>query len=174
MLFDCFTPRYLSVFLTLVTLTISGEGLGQHEEQNTALPLAPAWRVYNEVGELNKSSDYVGKPLIIHFWATWCPYCKMLQPGLDKLYRQYQDDGLQLIAVSILEDAGATPQAELRTRKMSFNTMIHGEDMADLFQVQGTPTTVFINRQGQVMATTQSSDPEDPRLEEVVKALIAN
>ena len=39
----------------------------------------------DEAGQLVKSSDFLGKPLVIHFWATWCPYCKKLQPGLDKL-----------------------------------------------------------------------------------------
>lgn len=164
----------MSVFLLLLTLTFSGDGLGQSTADNSVLPLAPAWTLYNEAGTEVQSTEFAGKPLILHFWATWCPYCKKLQPGLDKLYRKYRGQGLQMIAVSIMEDEGAKPQAELDVRGMSFNTLIKGEKIARLFHMQGTPTTVFINSQGQVVASTRLSDPEDPRLEQVAKSLLNN
>ncbi|MFT5676834.1 MAG: cytochrome c biogenesis protein CcmG/thiol:disulfide interchange protein DsbE [Paraglaciecola sp.] len=134
---------------------------------------APQWQLYNEAEQLVDSTDFAGKPLIIHFWATWCPYCKKLQPGLDKLYKKYQADGLQLIAISFREDEGATPQAVLDERGMSFSTVVNGEQVAkDLFSVTGTPTTVFIDRLGRIVTTTRVSDPDDPRLEKIVKALL--
>lgn len=174
MLSPSLTTRCLSVFLALLTLTISGHGQGQNEEHTSALPLAPVWSLSDEAEMLVQSTDFAGKPLILHFWATWCPYCKKLQPGLDKLYRQYRAQGLQMIAISIMEDGDASPQAELEARGMSFITLVHGEKVAQLFHVQGTPTTVFINRQGQVVVSTRLSDPDDPRFEQVVKSLLTN
>ncbi|MFT4941156.1 MAG: cytochrome c biogenesis protein CcmG/thiol:disulfide interchange protein DsbE [Paraglaciecola sp.] len=162
----------IAVFVLLLTLTFSGYSKGQSTADTSVLPLAPVWSLYNEAGTEVQSSEFAGKPLILHFWATWCPYCKKLQPGLDKLYRKYRAQGLQMIAVSIMEEEGAAPQAELDSRKMSFNTLIKGEKMAQLFYVQGTPTTIFINSQGQVVASTRLSDPDDPRLEKVVKSLL--
>jgi len=112
---------------------------------------------------------------VIHFWATWCPYCKKLQPGLDKLYQKYQADGLQMIAISIREDEGATPQAELNRRGMSFKTLINGTDMArSLFNVNGTPTTVFIDKTGHIVGSTRTSDPDDRRLGKIVKYIVEN
>jgi thiol-disulfide isomerase/thioredoxin len=134
---------------------------------------APHWQLYNEAGQLIESTDFAGKPLIIHFWATWCPYCKKLQPGLDKLYKKYQADGLQLIAISFREDEGATPQAVLEERGMSFSTVVNGGQVAkDLFAVTGTPTTIFIDRLGRIVTTTRVSDPDDPRLEKIIKGLL--
>ena len=119
--------------------------------------------------------DYAGKPVILHFWATWCPYCKKLQPGLDRLYQKYQADGLQMIAVSIREDEGATPQKELEGRGMSFKTLVNGTDMArNLFNVNGTPTTVFIDKTGHIVGSTRTSDPSDPRLEKIVDYIVEN
>jgi len=136
-------------------------------------PIAPDWQLLTEAGKQIKSTEFAGKPLIIHFWATWCPYCKKLQPGLDKLYKTYHKDGLQLIAVSFLEDQGATPQAELEARGMSFETAVNGDHVArKLFAVEGTPTTVFIDKHGRIVASTRSSDPDDPRLETMVKLLL--
>ena len=139
------------------------------------LPIMPQWQLYNEAGQLVKASDFVGKPLVIHFWATWCPYCKKLQPGLEKLYQKYQADGLQMIAVSIREDEGARPQKELESRGMTFKTLIKGHDVGmDLFRVSGTPTTIFIDRTGHIISNTRISEPDDPRLEEVVKYILEN
>jgi cytochrome c biogenesis protein CcmG/thiol:disulfide interchange protein DsbE len=136
--------------------------------------LAPSWQLKNEAGQLIQSIDFTGKPLIIHFWATWCPYCKKLQPGLNRLYIKYQDQGLQMVAISFNEDDGATPQAILDSRGMSFNTVVEGDKVArELFAVTGTPTTVFINRRGEIVAKTKLSDPNDPRLEQVIKLILA-
>lgn len=160
-------------FFTLIfftTLTFA-----QVAPETDELPLMPQWQLYNEEGLLVKSSDFLGKPLVIHFWATWCPYCKKLQPGLDKLYQKYQADGLQMIAVSIREDEGATPQKELDSRGMSFKTLINGTDMArHLFNVNGTPTTVFIDKTGHIVGSTRTSDPSDPRLEKIVDYIVEN
>jgi thiol-disulfide isomerase/thioredoxin len=76
----------MSVFVLLLTLTFSGYGQGQGTADTRVLPLAPAWSLYNEAGTEVQSTEFAGKPLIVHFGATWCPYCKKLQPGLDKLY----------------------------------------------------------------------------------------
>ncbi|MFQ3196408.1 MAG: cytochrome c biogenesis protein CcmG/thiol:disulfide interchange protein DsbE [Paraglaciecola sp.] len=79
-----------------------------------------------------------------------------------------------MIAVSIMEGEGAAPQAELDSREISFNTLIKGEKTAQIFYVQGTPTTIFINSQGQMVASSRLSDPDDPRLEKVVKSLLTD
>lgn len=133
---------------------------------------APTWQLQTEQGQVVKSSDFEGKPLIIHFWATWCPYCKKLQPGLDRLYKKYQKDGLELISISIREDDGAKPQSVLDARGLNLKTVINGEKVAELFEVPGTPTTIFIDKKGNIIAQTQSSDPDDPRLEQAVKYIV--
>lgn len=160
---------FFTIFF-LVTFTFA-----QEQAKTEELSMMPQWQLYNEAGQLVKSSDFLGKPLVIHFWATWCPYCKKLQPGLDRLYKKYQADGLQMIAVSIREDEGAKPQKELDSRGMSFKTLIKGNEMArNLFDVSGTPTTVFIDKAGHIVISTSISDPDDPRLEKTVKYIVEN
>lgn len=149
-----------------------------HSQAQEAKPdkiFAPQWELYDESNSLTRSSDFEGKPLIIHFWATWCPYCKKLQPGLDRLYKKYQPQGLKLVAISFREDEGATPQASLMERGHSFNTLVKGDNVAEqLFAVKGTPTTVFIGKDGTILATTRISDPNDPRLEQIIKHMVTS
>ena len=137
------------------------------------LKMAPNWSLQDADGNNVSSTDFAGKPLIIHFWATWCPYCKKLQPELERLYVKYQEQGLQMIAISLREDEDAKPQEALNARGMSFRTLVNGDQVAmDKFYVRGTPTTFFINAKGQVVVATRLSDPNDPRLEQVVKSLL--
>ncbi|MEW6981634.1 TlpA family protein disulfide reductase [Colwelliaceae bacterium 6471] len=139
---------------------------------NVAAQQAPSFTLHNEKGEQVSLKDYQGKPLIIHFWATWCPYCKKLQPGLNKLYQQYHSQGLNLLAISLWEDDGAQPQAELIKRGMSFKTAVNGEKISELYQVRSTPTTLFISKEGKIIWRTDISDPNSPLLEKAVQALL--
>ena len=166
----------LRIFAFLTVLFVTTLAIA-HEDNSTTeeLSMMPEWQLYNEAGQLVKSSDFLGKPLVIHFWATWCPYCKKLQPGLDKLYLKYQGEGLQMIAVSLREDEGATPQKELDSRGITFKTLINGDDVGkNLFSVSGTPTTVFVSRAGHVIGSTSISEADDPRLEIAVKYIVEN
>lgn len=161
--------RLIVVFCLMFSVAVKAS------DEAIALELAPNWQLQDEAGHLIQASDFKGKPLIIHFWATWCPYCKKLQPGLNHLYLKYQNEGLQLIAISFNEDEGAKPQAVLDARGLSFQTAIEGDKVArDLFAVSGTPTTVFINNKGQIVAKTMLSDPNDPRLEQAVKLIVGD
>lgn len=165
----------LRIFTFLTVIFLTTLSFAQEQAKTEELPMMPQWQLFNETGQLVQSSDYLGKPLVIHFWATWCPYCKKLQPGLDKLYQKYQADGLQMIAISIREDEGATPQEELKSRGMSFKTLINGDQVGKhLFSVSGTPTTVFIDKTGHIVGSTSISDPNDPRLEKIVKYIVEN
>lgn len=134
---------------------------------------AKPWQLKTQNGEVISLEQYKNKPVILHFWATWCPYCKKLQPTLVALQKKYQDQGVELISISFNEDEGAMPQDEISRRGYSFLTGVMGEEVAKLYGVRGTPTTFFINRQNEIIWKTSSSDKADPRfdlaLQEIIK-----
>ncbi|MCI2283132.1 TlpA family protein disulfide reductase [Colwellia sp. MSW7] len=140
---------------------------------STDYPTAPTWQLHTQNGENISLSDYQGKPVILHFWATWCPYCKKLQPKLVALEEKYQKSGIKLIAISFNEDEDAQPQDEINARGYHFITAVNGESVAMLYGVRGTPTTFFINRQGKAIYKSTSSDINNPKLmlavEEIIK-----
>jgi thiol-disulfide isomerase/thioredoxin len=134
---------------------------------------AKPWQLKTQSGEAMSLAQYTNKPVILHFWATWCPYCKKLQPSLVALQKKYQAQGVELISISFNEDEGALPQDELISRGYSFLTAVKGEEVAKLYGVRGTPTTFFINRKNEIIWKTSSSDKTDPRfdlaLQEIIK-----
>jgi cytochrome c biogenesis protein CcmG/thiol:disulfide interchange protein DsbE len=127
-------------------------------------PTAPPWQLTTQAGKTIALSDYQGKPIILHFWATWCPYCKKLQPKLVELEKKYQSSGIKVVAISFNEDKGATPEDEIKSRGYNFITVIKGELVADKYGVRGTYTTFFVNRQSKVIYKSTSSDVNNPKL----------
>lgn len=145
---------------------------GDKADSKTASATPPAWQLKTQSGKQISSKDYLGQPVILHFWATWCPYCKKLQPKLVELQEKYQASGVKIVAISFNEDEGATPQDEIYKRGYQFITAVNGDEVAATYGVRGTPTTFFINRDNQVIFKSTSSNIEDPRLELATKEII--
>lgn len=53
---------------------------------------APDFTVYDKDGNPVKLSDFIGKPVIINFWASWCGYCMIEMPEFETAYQQYGED----------------------------------------------------------------------------------
>ena len=163
------------IALALLSIILSASTLANDDVPvpNNADTLAiPDWEITTQDGGKISSDTLDNKPYILHFWATWCPYCKKLQPGLDALYKKYRAQGIELIGVSYNEDPETYPQTVLEKRGHSFITGVEGEDVAQLLDVPGTPTTFFVYGDGQVLAKTRISDPNDERLEKAVLMLL--
>jgi cytochrome c biogenesis protein CcmG/thiol:disulfide interchange protein DsbE len=137
-----------------------------------AKEMAKPWQLKTQSGEVISLEQYKNTPIILHFWATWCPYCKKLQPTLVELQKKYQSQGVELISISFNEDDGALPQDEINHRGYSFITAVMGEEVAERYGVRGTPTTFFINRKNEIIFKTSSSDITDPRLDLALKEII--
>ncbi|WP_394388217.1 peroxiredoxin family protein [Shewanella woodyi] len=138
------------------------------------LNVAPNFNLADPQGKMHTLAEYKGKPMIIHFWATWCPYCKKLQPGLESLRKEYANTDLQILGISFNEDEGAMPAETLKKRGIGFPTLINGESAAKSYGVPGTPTTVFINRSGEIVWVTNISDPNDPNLNAATEFILKN
>ncbi|WDE10729.1 TlpA family protein disulfide reductase [Thalassomonas haliotis] len=136
--------------------------------------LAPPWQLTTQDGKPISLEQYKNKPVILHFWATWCPYCKRLQPKLSELQKKYQASGIEIVSISFNEDEGAKPQDEIYARGYDFITAVRGEAVASLYGVRGTPTTFFIKRSGEVIYRSSSSDISNPKLELAVQEIVKN
>lgn len=142
-------------------------------ELENPIPLVPLTLEMADGSQL-KTAELLGTPYILHFWATWCPYCKKLQPGLEKIHQKYKRHGLRVIGVSFREDDDATPQQSLINRGHHFKTAIKADLIAQQLGIKGTPTTLFINKQGQVVWLTNTSDPDDKKLHDNAAKLVSD
>ncbi len=157
----------LIAILTSLTLLLIATASHANE-----LETAPNWNLETQADQPISLAQFQGKPVILHFWATWCPYCKKLQPKLVEMQKKYAQDGVVIVAISFNEDEGAMPQDMLNARGHAFMTAINGDNVATQYGVKGTPTTFYINKAGQVVFKSTSSNINDPRIELAVKEII--
>lgn len=150
----------------LFTLTVLFSAYSHAE--NTAKD----WQLETQDGQAISLAQFKGKPVILHFWATWCPYCKKLQPTLVAMQEKYQAHDVALVGISFNEDPGATPQDALSARGHDFITAVEGDAIAEQYGVVGTPTTFYIDKKGQIVFKSTSSDTKDPRIELAIKEII--
>ena len=133
---------------------------------------ADDWTLLTQNKQSISLSDYKNKPVILHFWATWCPYCEKLQPKLVELQQKYKASNVEIVAISFNEDNGTLPQNHLTERGYTFKTAVNGDKIAQMYGVQGTPTTFFINKKGEIIFKSTSSNVNDPRLDLAMKEII--
>jgi len=129
------------------------------------------WTLNNLAGETVSLSDFQGRPTLLVFWATWCPYCKKLLPGIEALNQKYENQGLKILAVNIREDW--KPDVYWRNHEYTFDTVLAGDDLVPVYGVRGTPYLVFIAPSGEVLGVDSFADPNHPKLEQFAQEGIA-
>ncbi|WP_448567147.1 redoxin domain-containing protein [Thalassotalea ganghwensis] len=162
-------PLFVTAMFTLILLGLSFLMLPATAANQTNNTLQN-WTLKNTQDEIVALADYQGKPVILVFWATWCPYCKKLLPGLEQLHQQYADKGLTILALNIKEDW--KPKVYWRNHEYSFPALLEGDKVAQLYGIMGTPGVVFISPEGKVLKATYFSDPKHPLLTKFVEAYI--
>ena len=120
----------------------------------TAAPavLAPDFAVYDAEGNAVRLSDYRGKPVVINFWATWCPPCREELPHFDAAF-QARGEELVFLMVDLTDGSRETVdtvRAFLDDTGYSFPVYYDTDfDAAAAYAVSSIPLTVLIDAQGQ-------------------------
>jgi thiol-disulfide isomerase/thioredoxin len=107
--------------------------------------IAPDWTLQSEAGEsITLSEVSAGQPVIVLFWATWCPYCKALMPHIQSVRLEYGDE-VRVLAVHFRDDDG-DPVAFIENAGYDFTLLPDGDEVAELNGVWGTPGVLIIDR----------------------------
>ena len=123
-----------------------------------------------ESGEF-RLSDYEGSPVVINFWASWCPPCRQESPSFERLWRRYQDAGVLFVGVDI-QDEVSDAEAYVREFGLTFPNGIDPDGAITVeYGVIGLPVTFFIGSSGIVEGRWVGAIPED-KLEEWVNTLL--
>ena len=110
---------------------------------------SPDWTLTTPDGEAVRLSDAVEEqPVVLLFWATWCPYCKALMPHLQSIRFEY-GDAVRVLAIHFRDDDG-DPVAFVNEAGYDFTLLPDGGDVAELYEVWGTPGVLIIDGDMQI------------------------
>jgi len=97
-----------------------------------------------------KLEDFKGKVVILDFWATWCMPCVMELPHLQKIYEDYQDQGLVVLGINSQNDVEAIKKF-LKEKGITFPVLYDTEEeVSEKYKVDCIPRLLIIDREGLV------------------------
>ena len=112
--------------------------------------LAPDFTLDTLQGEKVTLSHLRGKIVVVNFWATWCLPCRKETPALEKAYEQYEDSGMVILGVNLTDqDSVSDVESFVQEFKLTYPILLDRDgSVSNLYQIEGLPTTFFINREG--------------------------
>ncbi len=122
-------------------------------------------------GKTVRLSDFRGKPVLVDFWATWCPPCRASIPAIEKLYKNYGSKGLVVISVSLDEGDWDSVKAYAAEAGITYPVLKANESVTSEFQVRSIPLVVIINKEGKVVKRYLGFG-EDDDIEKDIKAVL--
>ena len=115
---------------------------------------APDFTVYDEEGAPVSLSDFAGTPVVVNFWATWCPPCLGELPAFDAAYKAYGED-IQFLMVDLTDGSRETKEAVRDflgetgyTFPVFYDTDYSG---AMAYGVRSIPMTVLVRADGTIL-----------------------
>ena len=105
-------------------------------------------------GQPQAMSSFRGKPLLLNFWATWCPPCVEELPLLDAFYREHKSKGWQVLGLAV--DQPSAVRKWLQAKPLSFAVGMAGLNGTELSKslgnlAGGLPFTVLFGAAGEVL-----------------------
>lgn len=134
---------------------VTSEEVSNEDTSETEKEFAPDFIVYDRDGLEVRLSDFVGKPTVVNFWASWCGPCQMEMPDFEEKYLAYgkeinfmmvnmTDNSRETVSVAydFIDEKGYTFPVYCDTKSSAANT----------YSVYSLPTTYFIDAQGYIVA----------------------
>lgn len=118
--------------------------------------LLPAAALAAEIQALDKAAlDKIlesnrGKVIMLNFFATWCPPCRVELPELVKLRDAYPDSEFMIYGLSVDEDKSAVP-AFIEMAGVNYPVYMANKDITDSYNITSVPHNTFFTKDGKII-----------------------
>ena len=132
----------------------------------------------SETGKAISSADYLGRVLVVNFWAGYCAPCRVEAPMLEKLSTDWASKGASFVGVNTYDEP-ATAQAFARTYGVTYPSLIDADSGAAQLAFAGNvppsalPTTIVLDSKGRVAARILGALEAASILDAIIKTVIA-
>lgn len=158
---------------TPIILQSSASSAASNSELTVGQPV-PDFTLKTLDGGETSLSKFRGQPVLINFWASWCPPCRMEMPDLVRAYETHKADGFVILAINLtFQDSIEGAQRFVDEFNMSFPVLLDetGEVTTTMYRLYGLPTSVFVDRSG-IITHIQIGPMTGPQIDEWVGEIL--
>jgi thiol-disulfide isomerase/thioredoxin len=113
--------------------------------------VAPPWQARDFAGQpVSFPAVAQGKPAVVVFWATWCPYCKAFMPYLKNIQADYARHGVKVVVINAKEDGRGDPAAYVQGLGFTPIAIAEGDEIAKAYGIQYIPGLLIVDGKGAV------------------------
>ncbi len=113
---------------------------------------APNFSLLNLQGDLVSLSDYKGKVVLVNFFATYCPPCRLEMTDFVELQKEYGPKGFIILAISVDQNPQIVLPRFIRAMKLNFPVLIAtSKVIKDYGNIYGLPVTFVIDKDQRIM-----------------------
>jgi thiol-disulfide isomerase/thioredoxin len=123
---------------------------------------APGFKLTGRGGKTIDLTQFKGQVVMINFWATWCGPCRQEMPLLEDIYKKYKPMGFTMLGVNVEPDSVGAEAWLSKQKPVSFPIAFDVDSkVSKLYKVAGMPSTVFVDRKGNVRVMHKGYKPGD-------------
>ena len=131
--------------------------------------------VYDENLKEVKLSDYKGTPVVLNFWASWCPPCKSEMPSFNEMSKKYSKDEVSILMINLTDGQRETmsiAKKYIKDNNYNMKVLFDNEmNAANIYNISAIPRTIFIDKDGYIVKDESGAITKE-ELESQIKSLL--
>ena len=132
--------------------------------------------VYDENLNEVKLSDYRGKPVVVNFWASWCPPCKSEMPSFNEMSKKYSKDKVAILMINLTDgqrETMSTAKQFIEDNNYNMKVLFDNKmNAANSYNISAIPRTIFIDKDGYIVQDNPAGVITKEELESQIKLLL--
>ncbi len=136
--------------------------------------LAPDFELQDTAGNSLRLSDLQGRPVLLNFWASWCPPCQAEMPAMEQVYQAYAAQGFVVLAVNTTYQDGETEALQfMQSHGLTFPVLFdRSGTTSHQYDTRALPTSYFIAPSGIIQEVVVGGPMSEALLRSQVERLL--
>ena len=125
-------------------------------------PLAPGFNLRDLNGGNQQLSDYSGKVVILNFWATWCPPCRVEIPSFNSIQDSIGTGAVQFLGIALDDGGDSVVRQWIVSHPVSYPILLPDNSVMKAYgPLNSIPATFFIDKKGRLRSSIVGTRPKD-------------
>lgn len=154
--------KRVKILIALIAVSLAGVLMVRASGSNVGQALPALKLTY-----LKEAPALAGKPLLLEFWATWCPPCRTSIPHLNELHAKYQAKGLAMVGVT--NEKRDVVEAFLTKIPIHYSVGFDDGALIRGFGISGIPHAMLVNKQGKIVWEGHPMELKEKDIEAILK-----